>query len=162
MTASLHLVNPQTDPWRLADEVAEPRPAAALLLRPAQWQSMRTRWPAGLAVGVIWPNDQDISALAEDLERLDLIALQFPHWTDGRAYSQARLLRARWRWRGHIRAVGDVIADMAALLWRCGFDSAVLRAGESEAVARRALQQFDAYYQPDVRSAGFWTPPTHD
>ncbi len=63
----------------------------------------------------------------------------------------ARLLRGRARWSGELRATGDIIADMAPLLWRCGFDSAQLRPGESVAVAQRALAAFDAYPQPDVR-----------
>ena len=56
---------------------------------------MRERWPAGMPVGVIVPNDVDVETLRDDLPRLALVALQFPKWTDGRAYSQARLLRAR-------------------------------------------------------------------
>ncbi|MDM7457191.1 MAG: DUF934 domain-containing protein [Tepidimonas sp.] len=90
----------------------------------------------------------------DTLTRLDLIALTFPRWTDGRAYSLARLLRGRWRWQGQIRAVGDVIPDMALLLWRSGFDAAVLRPGESIAVAQQALLAFDGHYQPDARRAG--------
>ncbi|MCX7692877.1 DUF934 domain-containing protein [Tepidimonas taiwanensis] len=151
MTIALHFIDPHTDPWRIAPEAPAPQPAAGLLLRPEQWRAVRTTWPAEVPVGVLWPNDTDITGIAPDLPRLDLIALHFPKWTDGRAYSQARLLRGRWRFRGQIRATGDVIADMAPLLWRCGFDAVVLRAGESVAVAQRALHAFDAHYQPDVR-----------
>lgn len=151
MTIPLHFIDPHTDAWRPAPDVASPVPAAGLLLRPDQWQRVGARWPAEVPVGVCWPNDADIAAIVPDLPRLDLIALHFPKWTDGRAYSQARLLRGRWRYRGQIRATGDVIADMAPLLWRCGFDAAVLRAGEPIAVAQRALRAFDTHYQPDVR-----------
>jgi uncharacterized protein (DUF934 family) len=149
--ASLHFVQPHTDLWRTAPDDPCPQPAAGLLLQAAQWEAVRASWPAELPIGVLWPNDRDIAALAPDLPRLDLIALQFPKWTDGRAYSQARWLRGRQRWLGHLRAVGDIIADMALPLWRCGFDSAVLRPGESVQVAQRALQAFDGFYQSDLR-----------
>lgn len=155
---TLHFIDPHTDLWRPAPDEAVPRPAAGLLLRRDQWCALRTRWPAEVPVGVTWPNDADIAELAADLDRLDLIALHFPKWTDGRAYSQARLLRGRWRWRGQIRATGDVIPDMAPLLWRSGFDAAVLRPGESVTVARQALSAFDGHYQPDVRAVKEKTP----
>lgn len=148
---TLHFIDPHADLWRPAPDEEAPHPAAGLLLRHGQWRALRTRWPAEVPVGVSWPNDADIGELATDLDRLDLVALHFPKWTDGRAYSQARLLRGRWRWRGQIRAIGDVIPDMTPLLFRSGFDAAVLRPGESVAVAQQALQAFDGHYQPDVR-----------
>ena len=148
---TLHFIDPHADLWRPAPDEAAPRPAAGLLLRHDQWRAVRAGWPAEVPVGVTWPNDADIAELVDDLPRLELIALTFPKWTDGRAYSQARLLRGRWRWRGQIRAVGDIIPDMAPLLWRSGFDTAVLRPGESTAVAQQALQAFDGHYQPDTR-----------
>ena len=150
---TLHFIDPHADLWRPAPDEAVPRPAAGLLLRHDQWRAVRAGWPAEVPVGVIWPNDADVAELVDDLPRLGLIALTFPRWTDGRAYSQARLLRGRWRWRGQIRAVGDVIPDMAPLLWRSGFDAVVLRPGESIAVAQQALLTFDGYYQPDTRRA---------
>jgi uncharacterized protein (DUF934 family) len=88
--------------------------------------------------------------LVPDLPRLALVALQFPKWTDGRAYSQARLLRTRHRFAGGLRAIGDVIPDMAAQLSRTGFDAMQLRAGESIEVARRMLDFFPVFYQADV------------
>ena len=71
-----------------------------------------------------------------------VIALHFPKWTDGRAYSQAVLLRARLRFAGEIRATGEVLVDMLPLLRRCGFDSAQLRAGQSLEAAERAMRFF--------------------
>jgi uncharacterized protein (DUF934 family) len=80
-----------------------------------------------------------------------LIALQFPKWTDGRAYSQARLLRARLRFAGEVRASGDVLVDMMPLLQRSGFDAAHLRADQDHATAQRALRFFErGHYQGDV------------
>ena len=90
------------------------------------------------------------SVCSFSVQGLAMVALPFPKWTDGRAYSLARTLRIRLRYLGQLRAVGDVIADMAPQLQRTGFDAAVLRAGESIAVARRMLDFFPAFYQADA------------
>jgi uncharacterized protein (DUF934 family) len=88
-------------------------------------------------------------ALLGAIERGAALLLEFPKWTDGRAYSQAVLLRRRWAHRGEIVAVGDVVADMAPLLRRCGFSAMLLRADQQVAVAERALLGFDGHYQAD-------------
>jgi uncharacterized protein (DUF934 family) len=111
-----------------------------------QWRSMR-RDGAFVAV----TNDFDVEALEPELPRLAGIALHFPKWVDGRAYSQARLLRARLRFAGELRATGEVLADMLPLLQRTGFDAVQMRAGQSVETARRALGFFPAHYQADVR-----------
>ena len=96
-------------------------------------------------------NDADLDAALVDLGRVKSIALSFPKWTDGRAYSQARLLRVRHRYTGEIRATGEVVVDMMPLLARSGFDAAALREGEDRAVAERALAFCpDGHYQGDV------------
>ncbi len=103
--------------------------------------------PADLTLG----NDADLDAAVPGLGGVTSIALSFPKWTDGRAYSQARLLRVRFGFAGEIRATGEVIADMTPLLARTGFDAAVLRPGEDRAVAERALAFFpDGHYQGDL------------
>ena len=111
-----------------------------------EWRTQRR----GRSGAVVVPNDVDIEALADELPLLDLIALQFPKWTDGRAYSQARLLRTRYRFGGEIRATGDVVADMLPLLARTGFDAVALRTDQSVETARRALGFFAHHYQGDV------------
>ena len=75
------------------------------------------------------------------------MVLNFPKWTDGRAYSQAVLLRGRLRYAGEIRACGDVVADMMPLLRRCGFTQVQLRADQKVETAERALGYFDGHYQ---------------
>jgi uncharacterized protein (DUF934 family) len=151
----MRFVDPNHDPWHevTADDslVAVPAAEAWSLLSPAQWQAVRASWPAALPVGLIVPNDVDIETIAVDLPRLRLVALQFPKWVDGRAYSQARLLRARFRFAGEIRATGEVLVDMLPLLARSGFSAAVLRADQSPATARRVLGFFaEGHYQGDV------------
>jgi uncharacterized protein (DUF934 family) len=103
------------------------------------------------AVDLVVANDADLEQVAVDLGGVASIALVFPSWTDGRAYSQARLLRARHRFAGEIRATGEVLVDMVPLLARCGFDAIQLRADQSQAVAERALSFFPAgHYQGDL------------
>ncbi|HJV60619.1 MAG TPA: DUF934 domain-containing protein [Albitalea sp.] len=126
-------------------------PAPYSLLTLAQWHGVRGQWPADMPVGVLHANDIDIEQLADDLPRLSLVALQFPKWVDGRAYTQARLLRARYRFAGEVRATGEVLVDMLPLLARTGFDAVVLRAGQSAEAAERALRFFPGHYQGDVR-----------
>jgi len=126
------------------------RATSWLLLDIAGWQAVRADWPAGVPVGVRLANDADPAQLAPDLGRLSLVELVFPRWTDGRAYSQARLLRQRHGYAGELRADGDVIADMAPLLARIGFDSARLRGDQRIEVATRALRAFEGFYQGDA------------
>jgi uncharacterized protein (DUF934 family) len=150
----MRFVDTHRDPWRtLGGDDGPPvsiTPAAHLLLDLAQWHAVRAAWPAGLPVGVRLANDQEIEVLEPDLPRLALVALHFPKWVDGRAYSQARLLRARHRFAGEVRATGEVLADMAPLLERTGFDAVVLRHDQSVEVAERALDFFPGHYQGDV------------
>jgi uncharacterized protein (DUF934 family) len=78
------------------------------------------------------------------------IELQFPKFNDGRAYSQAFLLRRRLGFKGELRAVGDVLVDEVLLMQRSGFSQAVLRADQLVAHAAQALRQFDGFYQGDA------------
>jgi len=125
-------------------------PAPHSLLTLQQWHAARQQWPQGMPVGVQLPNDASVEDLAQDLQRLSLVVLHFPKWVDGRAYSQARLLRSRYRFGGEVRATGEVLVDMMPLLQRTGFDAVVLRADQSREFAQRALEFFPGHYQGDV------------
>jgi len=142
----MKIVDTASDPWYLGRLAPDSAPAHRWLGL-EQWLATRRTWPADAAAGVALPNDADVEALADALQPLALVALTFPKWTDGRAYSQARLLRTRLRLRSEIRAVGDVLVDMLPLLQRTGFDSVELRAGQDIGAARRALGFFDRHYQ---------------
>jgi len=85
-----------------------------------------------------------------NLDGIERIDLHFPKFTDGRAYSQAFLLRRRLGFTGELRATGDVLVDQLQLMQRSGFDSAVLRADQSLAAAERALALFADFYQGDA------------
>ena len=124
--------------------------ATAPLFTPDEWRQKAPEWPQGQAAGVRLPNDHDIENLGDHVHRLSLVALEFPKWTDGRAYSQARLLRSRLRFRGEVRAVGEVLVDMLPLLQRTGFDAAQLRADQKPEAATRILNRFSGHYQGDV------------
>ncbi len=92
-------------------------------------------------------NHSDVLLRADEIQRHAVLVLQFPKWTDGRAYSQAVVLRARLRYSGDIVATGEVLADMLPLLRRCGFDAVQMRADQQLATAQRALGYFENHYQ---------------
>jgi uncharacterized protein (DUF934 family) len=93
-------------------------------------------------------NDVDPQTL--ELKGVDRIELQFPKFTDGRAYSQAFHLRRRLDFRGDLRATGDVGIDQLVLMERTGFSSAVLKEGKDPADAPRQFTRFPAFYQGDI------------
>ena len=97
---------------------------------------------------LVLANDAD--ALDVPLEGVDRIELDFPKFTDGRAYSQAYLLRRRRKFAGDIRATGDVLVDQLVQMQRTGFSSAVLKEGKDAAEAQRQFDRFPAFYQADV------------
>jgi uncharacterized protein (DUF934 family) len=154
----MRFVDPRHDRWHSVSgedgPIPHPDPAPGRLLTLEQWHAVREAWPPGLATGVILPNTLDLATLAEDVQgpqaRLSLLVLQFPKWTDGRAYSQARLLRGRYRFDGEVRASGEVLVDMLPLLQRCGFDAVQLRRDQSLDAAQRALGFFAGHYQGDA------------
>ncbi|MDO8720375.1 MAG: DUF934 domain-containing protein [Polaromonas sp.] len=96
----------------------------------------------------------DVDPLQASLEGVTRIDLHFPNFTDGRAFSQAFLLRRRRGFEGEIRATGDVLADQLAQMERSGFDVAVLRADQDMATAQRVLAAYPGYgvgkYQGDA------------
>ena len=94
-------------------------------------------------------NDAEVHSLA--LEGIACIELDFPKFTDGRAFSQAHVLRRRG-FAGDIRATGDVLIDQLLQLQRSGFSSAVLREGQDAAHGARLLAHYSGFYQGDVQS----------
>jgi uncharacterized protein (DUF934 family) len=97
---------------------------------------------------VVLANDADPMDLP--LEGVKRIELHFPKFTDGRAYSQAFLLRRRREFTGEIRATGDVLVDQLVQMQRSGFDVAVLRADQDLAVAQTQLDRYQDFYQGDA------------
>ena len=100
------------------------------------------------AAGVWLRPDDDVLALAPYLSRLQLVAIDFPTFTDGRGYSQARLLRSPLAFGGEIRATGDVRPDQVLFMMRAGFDAFEFATAPDESLLRRALSRFRTSYQP--------------
>ena len=98
--------------------------------------------------GVLWPNERNIAELAPHLEHLALVALVFPAFRDGRAYSQARILRERYRFRGELRATGQILRDQFLFLVRAGFDAFEVKKDNDAAAFAEATARFSAFYQP--------------
>ena len=96
------------------------------------------------------PNDADPLAIEVCLDDVERIDLDFPKFTDGRAYSQAFLLRRRLGFKGDIRATGDVLIDQLVQMQRTGFSSAVLKEGVDASAAQRQFDRFAAFYQGDA------------
>lgn len=92
----------------------------------------------------------DVNALEVNLDGITQVDLHFPNFTDGRAFSQAYLLRRRLKFAGDIRATGDVLIDQLVQMERTGFSSAVLREGVDAADAQRQFERFGGFYQADA------------
>ena len=131
---------------------AEDFPAAgAVLVSLEQWQD---HWQ-GLqrrpeSVGVWLRSDQHPEVIADDLEQIDLVALEFPTFRDGRAYSYARLLRERFGFSGELRAVGDVLLEQLHYMQRCGFDAFEISSETAENDFSVAQTDFSVWYQPSA------------
>jgi uncharacterized protein (DUF934 family) len=111
----------------------------------------------GRVVGVRLESHEEVEALAYDLPRLSVVALAFPKFGDGRAYSYARLLRERFGFKGEVRAVGDVLREQAGFMVRCGFDAFEPADGSTPEEWAQAAHRFRHVYQrgSDVRTPAF-------
>ena len=137
------------DPWRHPDDAESLPDDAPATVSLARWRAERDALARRAGrIGLRLPNDVSPLELAEDVGRFGLITLAFPRFTDGRAYSQARLLRARLGFRGELRATGNVLRDQLLFMRRCGIDA--FEVGE-RALAENwpaALGEFGVFYQP--------------
>lgn len=100
--------------------------------------------------GVWLESNQIPAALGDDWRTLDLIALNFPVFSDGRAYSSARELRLNLGYKGELRAIGDVLRDQLFYMSRCGFDAFSMRADQNLEAALSAFKDFTDGYQASV------------
>lgn len=136
------------DRWQHLPDDAE-LPEGPVIVSLARWRRERAALLArGEPVGVRLPNTVNVAELAEDLPKLAVVALEFPKFADGRAHSQARLLRERYGYRGELRAVGDVLRDQLFFMARNGFDAFELRADRNLEDALAAFGEFSDGYQP--------------
>ncbi len=129
---------------------AERIPAAgAVLVSYEQWQAQRDGLlERGAPLGIRLRSEQAPDLIAADLQHLALVALEFPKFRDGRAYSYARLLRERYGFPGELRAVGDVLLEQLFFMLRTGFNAFELQSDDPLGAYRTALNDFSVWYQP--------------
>lgn len=101
-------------------------------------------------LGVVLPNTIDPRELADDLPHLAVVAVHFPIYRDGRGFSIGRLLRERLRYKGEIRAVGNVLRDQLLFMERCGFDAYELQDGKNLENALEGFEDFSVTYQDAI------------
>jgi uncharacterized protein (DUF934 family) len=137
------------DPYEHVADGGEIPAEGAVLVDLAVWQANRdglvTR---GTPLGVRLHSDQSPELIADDLDHLDLVALEFPVFRDGRAYSYARILRERYRFEGELRAVGEVLMEQLHFMLRTGFNAFEIRDSNPLTAYRTALADFSVWYQP--------------
>ncbi|SDS13000.1 Uncharacterized conserved protein, DUF934 family [Halopseudomonas litoralis] len=98
-------------------------------------------------LGIWLDADEEAEVIADDLQHFQVIALSFPVFSDGRNYSNARLLRDRYGYEGELRAIGDVLRDQLFFMHRCGFDAYALREDHDPHAALASLNDFSEVYQ---------------
>jgi uncharacterized protein (DUF934 family) len=137
------------DTWRHAERREEIDDSTPLFVTLELWQEARDaliarKRPLGLRLR----SEQSPDEVADDLGHFSAIALEFPKFTDGRAYSHARILRERHGYSGELRALGNVLRDQLLFMHRCGFDAFEFAAEEPVEVWLDALRSFSVWYQP--------------
>ena len=133
---------------RLADDAEIPADGAILIsaarfLADAEALSRR----AG-KIGVGWPNNRDVDDLVPYLDRLAVVALVFPTFRDGRAYTQARLLRERHGFKGELRATGQVLRDQFVFMSRAGFNAFEVKKDADADAFAETMKRYSVFYQP--------------
>ena len=119
-----------------------------LIVSLEQWQVHRDRLlAAGQPLGLRLKSDQPPRLVAADLQHFRVIALEFPKYRDGRAYTHARMLRERFHFSGEIRAVGDVLQEQLHFMQRCGFDTFDVVAPDPEKAWRTIAGDHTVWYQ---------------
>ena len=139
------------DSWTLLTEDSESLPSGDILLSYSQWQTFSDQLDShDGSVGVIIEGNADIEDIIEPLLKLPLIAINFPKFADGRAFSSARLIRERYEYTGEIRAVGGFIRDQLYYLSRCGFNAFKFDDFVDLTESAKSLQDFSEAYQVSV------------
>ena len=132
----------------IADDAALPETGAVLLSAARFLADPELVLQRREKVGVIWPNNRDVEDLLPYVERLALVALVFPSFRDGRAYSQARLLRERYFFRGELRATGQVLRDQFVFMLRAGFDAFEVKKQSDAEAFTQTVKRYSVFYQP--------------
>ena len=144
----------EPDTWRSLDDAEMLPIEGRAILTLSRWRAEQATLAAlSVPLGIKVQSNEALDPETDDLDRLQLIALAFPKFTDGRAYSTARRLK-EWGYKGEIRATGDVLLDQIPLMLRCGFDSLeIVHAPTIEALERGELPAVTRTYQTAAESA---------
>lgn len=138
------------DPWRMLDDNAPWPKEGSFVVPISRWRAEHHALVAAekLNIGLALAVADDFDPASDELDRVQLIVLPFPKFTDGRAYSTARRLREQWGYRGELRASGDVLFDQLPLMLRCGFDSfSIADASTLARLEREGLRMPTRMYQ---------------
>jgi uncharacterized protein (DUF934 family) len=143
------------DPWLTYSGDAHAIPVGSCVILPlTEFREFAGTWKNhAKALGVLLSPSDDPASIASDFDKLRVIAIDFPSFTDGRGYSIAQQLRTRYGWTGELRAVGDVQRDQMYLLSRAGFDTFALRDDQDVEVSRRGFTDFSLAYQHSADTA---------
>jgi uncharacterized protein (DUF934 family) len=138
-----------TDPFvHVADDEAVPE-GGAVLISAKRFLEDPALFAARVGeTGVIWPNNRDLDDLVPHLGQVVVVALVFPSFRDGRAYSQARLLRERYGYKGELRATGQVLRDQFVFMLRAGFDAFEVKKETDAEAFTATVQRYSVFYQP--------------
>lgn len=134
--------------WALAGTDAAASAAQLILPLADYLKALAAGEPRKTRAPLLQPEDQDLSQLLPLLAQAPLVAVHFGSTGEGRGYTQARLLRERYGYKGELRAVGAIRTDQIYFLARCGFDAFELLDGEDSATAIAQLDRFSVAYQP--------------
>jgi uncharacterized protein (DUF934 family) len=133
---------------RVADDAAIPADGAVLISATRFLEHAHALAQRSSPTGVIWPNNRAVDELVPYLDQLAAIALVFPSFRDGRAYSQARLLRERHGYRGELRATGQVLRDQFVFMLRAGFNAFEVKKDSDAGAFASTAKRYSVFYQP--------------
>lgn len=138
------------DTWRdVDDEEPGPLPDGDIIVGVGRWRAEREALlKRGTGLGLRLKSDETPDGIADDVGQFQIIAVEFPVMTDGRAFSTGRRLREQYGFQGELRAVGDVLRDQLYYMHRCGFNAFEVRADKSLEDALKAFTEFSVTYQP--------------
>ena len=137
------------DPWVSLDDDAELPREAPVIVTLERWRAERDALiDRGGLLGIRLAADQSPDEIADDLDRFELVALDFPKFTDGRAFSSARVLRERYGFKGEVRATGQVLRDQFLFMHRCGFDAFEVKSADMLEAWHKAMGELSLSYQP--------------
>lgn len=130
-------------------ELEDIPPSGAVLVSLQQWGSQRDAILArNEPIGIALKSDEKPELIAADLKQFGTVALEFPAFGDGRAYSYARLLRDRYGYAGELRAIGDVLLEQLHFMHRVGFDVFLIDSDDAISAWKTALADLSVWYQP--------------